>query len=396
MALAWAAWRSEGAVLQHADERARRRTGPWTAAGRPASGARRSGGRARGRRSPPPRWAACRPWSRRPPGCRRRGRRDRLEVEAGGRGVGQPRPVQVDAAGPWPWPAPISASSACGRIDRAIFGGVGQRQRGRRLAVGDVRLRPGPRPGRAGSIRPGAPGSGDQPQALAEEARRAGLVGADVGVLVGQHRLERAAERGQRHARWPPCRRPRSAPRRRRPAVARTQVGGARRRWRRRHSPTRSRCWPRPARPWLPARPGRRCRRRSRSGPCDRVLARRRLPGSRRRSPGRCCRRRRRRRSGPAPASPVSAAASGRAPAPSAMIRAFSAISRMARRVWSRVTTMLPSTSGFIRSHMRGKTLWPPAPSTNEACHSGKGLRRAGGEGPRGRRGGLGLGASRP
>ena len=39
-------------------------------------------------------------------------------------------------------------------------------------------------------------GQADQPQALAEEARGAGLVGADVGVLVGQHRLERAAERG--------------------------------------------------------------------------------------------------------------------------------------------------------------------------------------------------------
>ena len=31
---------------------------------------------------------------------------------------------------------------------------------------------------------------------------------------------------------------------------------------------------------------------------------------------------------------------------------------------------MQPSTTGFMRSHMRGKTLWPPAPSTNDAFQS--------------------------
>ena len=67
---------------------------------------------------------------------------------------------------------------------------------------------------------------------------------------------------------------------------------------------------------------------------------------------------------------PLSAAASGSAPAPSEMIRAFSAIMRIALRVSSRLTTNEPSTIGFILSHMRGKTLWPPAPSTNELFHS--------------------------
>lgn len=73
---------------------------------------------------------------------------------------------------------------------------------------------------------------------------------------------------------------------------------------------------------------------------------------------------------GPRPALPVRAAASGRAPAPSEMTRDFSAISRIARRVSSRVTTIEPSMSGFMRSHMRGKTLCPPAPSTNDAFQS--------------------------
>ena len=71
-------------------------------------------------------------------------------------------------------------------------------------------------------------------------------------------------------------------------------------------------------------------------------------------------------------ARPVSAAASGRAPAPSAITRARSAAIRNARRVSSRVTTIDPSTTARTRSHMRGKTLMPPAPSTNEGRHSVK------------------------
>ncbi len=55
------------------------------------------------------------------------------------------------------------------------------------------------------------------------------------------------------------------------------------------------------------------------------------------------------------------------------MTLAFSAMSRIARLVSSRVTTMQPSTTGLMRCHMRGKTLWPPAPSTNEAFHSANG-----------------------
>src|SRR5205823_8910297 len=43
---------------------------------------------------------------------------------------------------------------------------------------------------------------------------------------------------------------------------------------------------------------------------------------------------------GPSPALPVNAAASGNAPAPSAITRAFSAIKRIAAFVSSRVTTM--------------------------------------------------------
>src|SRR5579863_9327737 len=73
---------------------------------------------------------------------------------------------------------------------------------------------------------------------------------------------------------------------------------------------------------------------------------------------------------GPAPAFPVSAAASDNDPAPSATTRAFSASMRIASLVCSKLTTIVPSTTGFSRSHMRGKRLWPPAPSTNEAFHS--------------------------
>src|SRR5256886_8794492 len=74
---------------------------------------------------------------------------------------------------------------------------------------------------------------------------------------------------------------------------------------------------------------------------------------------------------GPLPALPVSAAARLSAPAPSAMTRAFSARSRIARFTSSRVTTMEPSTTGCMRCHMRGNTLLPPAPSTNVAFQSG-------------------------
>src|SRR5580704_9940904 len=75
---------------------------------------------------------------------------------------------------------------------------------------------------------------------------------------------------------------------------------------------------------------------------------------------------------GPWPAFPVSAAANDNDPAPSATTRAFSANMRIASLVCSKLTTIAPSTTGLSRSHMRGKTLLPPAPSTNEAFHSVK------------------------
>src|ERR1051325_3125608 len=71
---------------------------------------------------------------------------------------------------------------------------------------------------------------------------------------------------------------------------------------------------------------------------------------------------------GPSPALPLSAAATASAPAPSAMTRTFSATRRIARRTSSSETTIEPSTMPCIRSHIRGKMLLPPAPSTNEAC----------------------------
>ncbi len=74
---------------------------------------------------------------------------------------------------------------------------------------------------------------------------------------------------------------------------------------------------------------------------------------------------------GPSPASPVSAAATASAPAPSAMVRDLSAIRRIASRVWSSVTVIVPSVTGRIRSHIRAVTLFPPAPSTNDAFQSG-------------------------
>src|ERR1700730_6498717 len=72
---------------------------------------------------------------------------------------------------------------------------------------------------------------------------------------------------------------------------------------------------------------------------------------------------------GPSPDLPDNAAASASAPAPSEMIRTFSAMSRIASFVSLGLTTMEPSTTRCIRSHMRRKTLWPPAPSTNDGCH---------------------------
>jgi hypothetical protein len=63
-----------------------------------------------------------------------------VRVEAGGDGVGQPRAVQVhrQAVG---LGQPDQRRELVRRIDRAVLGGVGQRQRAGRLAVGDVRLR---------------------------------------------------------------------------------------------------------------------------------------------------------------------------------------------------------------------------------------------------------------
>ena len=58
---------------------------------------------------------------------------------------------------------------------------------------------------------------------------------------------------------------------------------------------------------------------------------------------------------GPGPAFPVSAAATESAPAPSEITLAFSAISRMAFLVSSRLTTIDPSTTSFMRSHMLRK-----------------------------------------
>ena len=66
----------------------------------------------------------------------------------------------------------------------------------------------------------------------------------------------------------------------------------------------------------------------------------------------------------------LSAAASASAPAPSAIVRDFSAISRIASAVCLSVTVIAPSVTGRIRCHMRSVTLWPPAPSTKLACQS--------------------------
>src|SRR5437870_8032649 len=75
---------------------------------------------------------------------------------------------------------------------------------------------------------------------------------------------------------------------------------------------------------------------------------------------------------GPLPALPLSAAATDKAPAPSAITRVFSANNRIARLVSSKLTTIEPSATGRIRCHIRGKILLPPAPSTNDCFHSVK------------------------
>jgi hypothetical protein len=82
------------------------------------------------------------------------------------------------------------------RIDRAVLGCGGQGQGVGRLVVRDLGPRQGRLEPRQRDLARGAR-QADQPAALAEEARRAGLVGADVGVLVGQHRLVRGGQQGQ-------------------------------------------------------------------------------------------------------------------------------------------------------------------------------------------------------
>src|SRR5207244_3669498 len=72
---------------------------------------------------------------------------------------------------------------------------------------------------------------------------------------------------------------------------------------------------------------------------------------------------------GPLPALPLNAAATDNAPAPSAITRLFSASNRIACLVSSRLTTIEPSATGRIRSHIRGKIFLPPAPSTNDCFH---------------------------
>ena len=121
-------------------------------------------------------------------------RRQRPDVEAGGRRIGQPRPVQVHGQA-----ARLGLGGQrpdrAGRVDGAVLGGVGERERRGRLAVAG--LRPLQRGLEGGGVdAAGRAGQRDQPQAVAEEARRARLVGLDVGVAVGQHRRERPAQGG--------------------------------------------------------------------------------------------------------------------------------------------------------------------------------------------------------
>ena len=94
---------------------------------------------------------------------------------------------------------PVSAARSRLGVDRAVLGGVGQRERGGGLVVGDVGLGQGA--GQRARVDPaGGAGQRDQADAGAEEARRAGLVGGDVAVLVAEHRLVRRGQgrQGQR------------------------------------------------------------------------------------------------------------------------------------------------------------------------------------------------------
>ena len=169
------------------------------------------------------------PWSRRSP-RRRSPAGEAARIESAGRRVGQPRAVQVRPSAP-SLAAPTSAARPP-PIERAVFGGVGQRERRRRLACASSgSARASAPPDRSGPRRR----AGHDRQAGAKESRRAGLVGGDMGVLVWQSTASCGATSAARKARWRPCRRRRSAPRRRRPAARESDRRRARRR-RPRHS----------------------------------------------------------------------------------------------------------------------------------------------------------------
>src|SRR5207247_10775192 len=72
---------------------------------------------------------------------------------------------------------------------------------------------------------------------------------------------------------------------------------------------------------------------------------------------------------GALPPLPLNAAATDKAPAPSVITRLYSASNRIACLVSSKLTTIEPSATGRIRSHIRGKIFLPPAPSTNDCFH---------------------------
>ena len=69
----------------------------------------------------------------------------------------------------------------------------------------------------------------------------------------------------------------------------------------------------------------------------------------------------------PGPARPETAAATGSAPAPSAITCARSARSRTAAAVSSSESANAPSTSSFAPSHIAGRSAFAPEPSTNDA-----------------------------
>ncbi len=68
------------------------------------------------------------------------------------------------------------------------------------------------------------------------------------------------------------------------------------------------------------------------------------------------------------------AAATAQAPAPSAMTRARSAVSRIACAASSSETTIDSSTWSRSSGHIESSTDLPPAPSTNDGVHSSKRL----------------------